>query len=898
VSEPKPKNAVISAGQFARVREVFNRAVDVPAADQASFVQAECAGDDAVCAHVLELLSADSAAGGTIAIDGGALVRAALGSADLADPPDGPVPERIGPYRVQRLIGRGGMGVVYLASQSNPDRDVALKILPPGRGSGGLRGRFAREVRVLGRLEHPGIARIYDAGVQRVAGGEISYFAMEYVRGLSLTEFAKANELGIAERVELVAKVADALQHAHTRGVLHRDLKPANILIGQSDDAANLHPAAAAHSTATRTRSGNGGPQPKILDFGVARTLEPDTQHTVLTHHGLLIGTVAYMSPEQLGGDPDAVDTRSDIYALGVILYELFAGSPPHDVMNKPLAEAARIISESDPALLQSLAGIVRIDRDLATITAKAMARDKERRYATASALADDLRRYIRDEPILARPPSTAYQFSKFARRNRGLVIASVAAALAVVSGLIVSSALYIREQRASASAKREASLSTAVRTYLLSDLLTAASPTRMGYEVKMLDVLEHATDGLHKQFADHPEVEAEVRLDLAFTFEQLGKFKESYAQAELALPLFESAAGRDDFRAISTLNQMAQSARMMQRNELALTHANEALTRVTRTFPETDPLVARIYSQVGGVLELLGRHEEAIEKLSKSLAMSEACTEDVEADTIRTLSWLQAAMQSTGQYKKGLEYSKAIVTRNERMHGADHPDSITTRSNLVNALVKDGQFAEAAAMAEDLPGAALKAFPEGHPARGYCNLTAASAMVKAKRIEEAERYALAAYENFVKSFDDVNWVTERAVEALRRIYAGWPGQNEQLTKWSLAAARIRLMVATAAELPASVKLFEAITQEHKAAGNPLADGAFAALLWQHRDELAPPKHERRAAFFANFALLSATLGRPDLRDQSLTLAVEALTYAKDAPAAEALIAAAKAAPQ
>ena len=901
MSEASPKSPVLSARQFAKVRQVFNRVVDLPGAEQAAVVQAECDGDNAVRSNVLELLGADSDAGGTTALDGRGLVQQALGpgglfnTTDEAEAPESPMPERIGPYRVQRLIGRGGMGVVYLASQSNPDRDVALKILPPGRGSGQLRGRFAREVRMLGRLEHPGIARIYDAGIEPSPGGEIFYFAMEYVRGLNLTEFARQNNLSTAERLELIAKVADALQHAHTRGVLHRDLKPANILIDHSDDASHPHPAAAtARSTVTRTRSDSGGPQPKILDFGVARTLEPDTLHTVLTHHGLLIGTVAYMSPEQLGGDPDAVDTRSDIYALGVILYELFAGRPPHDVANKPLAEAARIISETDPTPLQTIAGIVRIDRDVATIIAKTMARDKERRYATASALADDLRRYIRDEPILARPPSATYQFSKFARRNRGLVIASAAAMLAVTAGLIVSSSLYVREQRASESAKREAGLSTAVRTYLISDLLTAASPSRMGYEVKMLDVLSRATDGLHEQFAQYPEVEAEVRLDLAITFDHLGKFKESYQQAELALPLFEKAVGRDDARTITTLNQLSQAARMMQNNELSLTHGNEALVRVTRAFPDSYKLAARVYTNIGSALELLGRHEEAIEKLQLSLALTEKSPQNLEVDTTRTLSWLQAAMQSTGQRRKALEYCKAIFERTEKLNGIDHPDSITCRSNLVNAMLDEGEFAEAAVIASDLPAAALRTFPDGHLGRGYCNLTAASAMRKAKRFEEAERYGLAAYAAFVKSFDDVNWATERSVTILWLTYAGWPGHEDQFTKWSLAAARIRLMVANADELPASLKLFEVISRKHKAAGVPLADGSFLVAIWQQRDLLAPPGHERRAAFFANLALVASALGRQDLRDQSLAIATAATGYAKDVAAVEKLIAAAQ----
>ena len=303
-----PRGTYLTAEQLARVHEIFSAAVDYPISQREAYVTAQCQADEQVRSAVCELLAFDGTDETCFSPEQGGLVPRIVSA---ALPGDGAIPAQFGQYRIERLIGKGGMGVVYLATQANPHRYVALKLLASNAPSQSLRTRFAREIDVLGRLDDPGIARIFEAGTQATASGPVSYFAMEYVHGPRLTDFAKQQQLSIAARIELVAKVADALHHAHTKGVLHRDLKPANILVAAP--AAPTTTLASQHTTAQ-------GLQPKILDFGVARLLEGSTHHTALTEAGLLIGTVAYMSPEQLSGDQTAVDTRSDIYALGVVL--------------------------------------------------------------------------------------------------------------------------------------------------------------------------------------------------------------------------------------------------------------------------------------------------------------------------------------------------------------------------------------------------------------------------------------------------------------------------------------------------------------------------------------------------------------------------------------------------
>jgi WD40 repeat protein len=318
------------------------------------------------------------------------------------------LPSRIGHYRIVRLLGEGGMGIVYEAEQDNPRRPVALKMIRASVVSRVLLKHFRHEAQILGRLHHPGIAQIYEGGM--TDDGQ-PFFALELIRGLPLDEYVRRHGLQPAARLELLARVCDAAQHAHEQGVIHRDLKPANILVDETG-------------------------QPKILDFGVARALGADLRTgTDRTRTGQLVGTLGYMSPEQVAANPAAVDRRSDVYTLGVILFELLAGRLPYSLEQLPLPEATRVIREQEPSRLGSVD--TRYRGDLETIVAKALEKDQARRYPSAVELAADIRRHLRNEPIRARPSSALYQLAKFARRHKAVVggVAGVIVALAV--GLI-----------------------------------------------------------------------------------------------------------------------------------------------------------------------------------------------------------------------------------------------------------------------------------------------------------------------------------------------------------------------------------------------------------------------------------------------------------------------------
>jgi serine/threonine protein kinase len=322
----------------------------------------------------------------------------------------------IGRYRILRRIGEGGMGFVFEAEQEYPHRTVALKLIKPGITSLEVLHRFEQESDALGRLQHPGIAQVYEAGTADTGYGPQPYFAMELIRGETLLDYARTHELSTGDRLRLFAKLCDAVHHAHQRGLIHRDLKPGNILVDETG-------------------------QPKVLDFGAARPTEPRTPSTPRTTVGQLVGTLAYMSPEQAGANPLELDTRSDVYSLGVILYELLTARLPYNI-GKWMHETLQAIREEDPVRLSTINRSYR--GDIETIVAKALAKDKTRRYSSAAELGADIERHLRDEPIIARPPSVSYQLGKFARRHTGIV-AGVAGAMVVLAAVITSSWLAVR---------------------------------------------------------------------------------------------------------------------------------------------------------------------------------------------------------------------------------------------------------------------------------------------------------------------------------------------------------------------------------------------------------------------------------------------------------------------
>ncbi|MBC7772394.1 MAG: protein kinase [Pyrinomonadaceae bacterium] len=442
------------------VEEIFVEAAGAPPDARRALLDARCKGDKELRQEVESLLSAHEAATGVLDIPQPLTQGLMKQISGLMHTDDAAVPAsgKIGAYIVHKVLGSGGMGVVYLAEQERPRRTVALKVIRRGLATPSLLRRFEHEAEILGRLQHPGIAQIYEAGVADYGYGPQPFIAMEYIDGRPLLDFADANRLGTRERLALVARTCDALQHAHQRGVIHRDLKPANILVRNEDTTVPGTKAGQRPDTG-RLSLMTGVGEPKILDFGVARIADGRQHATTLrTSVGQLIGTLAYMSPEQLGLDTNDVDTRSDVYSLGVVLYQLLTGKLPYDVSSRALPEAVRMIKDDQPTKLSQINKTFRGDLD--TIVSKALEKDKNRRYQSAAELGADILRFLAGEPIAAKRDSSMYFLRKQIVRYRGIVAAATVAVLTFLAfaiNAIVSEAEYKAIAAAEIDANRDA---------------------------------------------------------------------------------------------------------------------------------------------------------------------------------------------------------------------------------------------------------------------------------------------------------------------------------------------------------------------------------------------------------------------------------------------------------
>jgi len=440
-------------------------------------------------------------------------------------------PQKIGKYTIKREIARGGMGVVYEAIQEEPRRTVAVKIMKETIGDEEALQRFRYEAQLLARLRHPGIAQVYEAGTHDLETGSVPYFAMEYIpNARPLTEFAVAKKLGVRERLALFARVCDAVHHGHQRGIVHRDLKPSNILVDS-----------------------NG--RPRIIDFGVARSVDSDMA-AVQTQVGQLIGSLQYMSPEQFDADPNDIDTRSDVYALGVILYELLCDKLPYDVSSSTIVEAAKMVREYTPPKLSDTSSA---DGDVETIASKALEKDRDQRYQSAHGMAADIRRYLNDEPISARPPSVAYQMRVFARRNKALITSGAVVLVALIVATTVSTTAWLRAERERARAEEQGARTLAAVEFL-QNTMSRAVPREYGENATLRNVLDKASESCGSAFSNDPSIEADLRETLGWAYISVAELGKSEAQFKETVDLRRGIHGAHHqvtIDALSSLNRL-----------------------------------------------------------------------------------------------------------------------------------------------------------------------------------------------------------------------------------------------------------------------------------------------------------------------------------------------------
>ena len=790
----------MTTSRTSRLDQLFDEVADLPVAERSAILDRQCADDPALRQEIEELLAHDQL---QQARESFMTPPAELMAHGWSSPEIGSLVA--GRYRLLDVVGEGGMGVVYLAEQVSPRRTVALKVIRPGLLSNQVLRRFAQEAEVLGRLQHPGIAQIYDAANAGSDEHPLPFFVMEHVRGRPLMDYCRHASLTTSQRLQLFARICDAVHYAHEQGVVHRDLKPGNILVVDGE-------ASTSTANSPGAPSAPRNPMPKILDFGVARSTHADVHATTLhTAPGQLVGTIPYMSPEQVAGNPTLVDARSDVYSLGVILYELLADRLPLDLADRPLPEAIRIISDVDHAPLSTIDR--RFRGDLDTIVGKALEKEPARRYLSASEFAQDIRRHLEDQPIIARPPTTMYQLRKFARRNRGLV-AGVAAAFVVLLLGMIGTTLGMLEatqqrndarkaQRAAETARaaadeqrtiaqREADLARAV-TAFLQDMLISADPLggdrniANARDVKVVDALAAASAKIDTSFQDRPDVEAGVRISLGQTYSHLGMYDEAEVHLKRALELFGRTRGLEDDHTLEVTEMLAFVHLGQHRFSEAEALHLQVLDVMRRTRAPTDPQYIAIVNALVILYTESMRYDEAERLLAETLeAWNQAGLEHTldSMELVYNLGWL---LQRQGRIEEAEPLVVEAYETRLKLQGEFAAPTLAARNNVAWMHAKFGRYQQAIDMHEHNIALAREHLPPNDWHHGIFKHNYGVALRHVGRYGDAEAVGLEALERLEQSFGVNSERPRRALQSLAELYDAWQKPQQA------AAMRARL---------------------------------------------------------------------------------------------------------
>lgn len=601
------------------------------------------------------------------------------------------LPASIGRYRIIRLLGEGGMGAVYEAEQDQPRRRVALKVVKTAWASPELLRRFEQESQALGRLQHPGIAQIYEASSADAGFGMQPFFAMELIHGKPLVEYANEHKLSTRQRLELMIQVCDAVHHAHQRGIIHRDLKPGNILVDESG-------------------------QPKILDFGLARITDSDTEATRQTDMGQLLGTLAYMSPEQITADPLALDTRSDVYALGVILYELLAGKMPY-TLSRHIHEVVQTIQQVDPARLSSVDRAYR--GDIETIVAKALEKDKNRRYSSAAGLAGDIRRYLNDEPITAKPASASYQLQKFAKRHKALMAGVAAVFVVLVLGVVASTWQAVKARRAEKKAQQETAIAQAVNDFMQHDLLAQASAynqAKRDPNITVRTVLDRAAKNVQGKFNDQPEVEAAIRDTIGQTYSEMGIYPSAQQQLERALELDRRTLGPDDQQTLKTMNHLFAVVELEGNYSQAEALFTQIIATATRVLGPDHAVTQDAMRGLANAYFHQGKYADAELLYNKVLQIRLRLLGPENPGTIMAKNNLAVDYSKEGKNAEAETLFSQVIEALRSSLGPEHPDTLLAINNLADVYGAEGKYAQAVPLLEQNLNARSRALGPEHP--------------------------------------------------------------------------------------------------------------------------------------------------------------------------------------
>ena len=702
------------SNQNPREEAIVNGALQLPPEQRTLYLKAACGDDAALQERVRAALEA-RLGGATVPMTH---APPAQGTIEISVAPSEKPGDRIGPYKILQLIGEGGCGMVYMAEQDQPvRRRVALKVIKLGMDTRQVVARFEAERQALALMDHPNIAKVLDAGSTETGR---PFFVMELVRGIRITDYCDQNNLSTNQRLELFIQVCRAIQHAHQKGIIHRDIKPSNILV-------TLH---------------DGVPVPKVIDFGIAKAMDQRlTDKTLFTQFEQFIGTPAYMSPEQAEMSGLDIDTRADIYSLGVLLYELLTSRTPFDakeLLAAGLDAMRRVIREQEPPkpstrLSTMLDGdlttvakqrhapppkLIHIVRgDLDWIVMKALEKDRTRRYETASGFATDIEHFLTNQPVVARPPSTVYRVRKLVRRNRLAFAAASAVTASILIGLVVSTWLYLREKEDRRVAVREAKRSQQVALFL-EDMLKGVGPSvALGRDTMLLrEILDKTVQRLTTDLRDQPEVQAELCNTIGEVYRALGQSKKAEEMHRDARSLQKKGSGANRADVARSLADLAFVMRDQGKLAEAESLQREALDLRRKLYGNEHADVAESLNSVALVLRSEGKLVEAERLHREALAMQRKLLGNENPAIAISLNNLAWALRDEGKQAEAEQAFRESLAMQKKLLGENHPAVAITTDNLAFVLRDEGKLAEAETLVRQSLAMQRKVFGEEHP--------------------------------------------------------------------------------------------------------------------------------------------------------------------------------------
>jgi tetratricopeptide (TPR) repeat protein len=748
MNEPAP------CDELGREETIFNAAVQLgDAAKRAIYLDLACENDPALRARIEKLLASDAGDNFFAQPLAKPVYSNPTGATPAAPAPAGPEAqahgERIGRYRLLQKIGEGGLGLVYMAEQEEPvRRRVALKVIRLGMDTQSVVARFEAERQALAMMDHPNIAKILDGGVTETGR---PYFVMDLVQGLPITQFCDEAKLSTPARLELFREVCSAVQHAHQKGIIHRDLKPSNILVTLHGDK----------------------PVPKVIDFGIAKaTQQRLTDKTLFTQFQQFMGTPAYVSPEQATLSGLDIDTRSDIYSLGVLLYELLTGKTPFDskeLLKAGLDEMRRTICEKEPPTPSTRVSTMHGDEltttaqrrgieppklistlrgDLDWIVMKCLEKDRARRYETANGVATDIQRHLNNEPVVAGPPGKLYRLRKLVRRNRGVFGATAAICAALVLGVFASTWEAVRARKAEQE-QTNLRLQAQAQNRFLRDIFAGVGPSRaLGRDTAMLkEMLDQTAERVGKELTNQPQVEIEVHDILADTYDELGLYPQMEAMAQRELTLARAQYGEEHLAVARALNWLGVAQWELGRYAQAETTHTKALGIRRKLLGQQHLDVAVSIDNLAKALRDLHREHEAEQLYREALEMRRKLLGNENIAVASSINNLANSLFYQAKYTQAEGLYRQALAMRQKLLGSEHPDVAGSLNNLAGALKMQNKPDEAAQIYRQALELRRKLLPNDHPKLAEAMVNLANVLPKrenAAEVEELLRKALA----------------------------------------------------------------------------------------------------------------------------------------------------------